>query len=168
MRCVLMTFPPIAGDTENKRGVFIRVGPNVPFGDQSFHIRVRESSHYGRWTTNGYDFHFELQNTSFEQFCVAIVFFGDTGLSYSGTWSGVFERMDLELPQFGASKGILRSGTTVNAATSGTFRLQACEGGLYYLPESVHVSTYAHNPATGKFLYFFPTPANNGAAGNSF
>ena len=52
----------------------------------SFQIRVRESTIYGRWTTNGYDFHVELENTTADALCAQILFSLNAGDSYSGTW----------------------------------------------------------------------------------
>ena len=46
-------------------------------------------------------------------------------------------------------------------------RIGAC-GTANLVPGALHVSTYAYNPVTDKFLYFFTNAANNGATANSW
>ena len=50
----------------------------------------------------------------------------------------------------------------------GTLRIGACAVPTNLVPSGLHVSTYAYNPVTDKFLYFFTNPANNGATSNSW
>ncbi len=70
-RCVIRTYYPDGATTLNKRSIFIRVGH---FGtNNAGQIRVRESTIYGRWTTNGYDFHVELQNTTADSMCIYVL-----------------------------------------------------------------------------------------------
>ena len=47
-------------------------------------------------------------------------------------------------------------------------RVGACNSPVNFVPGAVHVSTFAYNPATDKFLYFFVNTANNGATSNSW
>ncbi len=165
IRCIVRTFPPAVGNTQNKRGIYVAVGTVL---GPSFQIRVRESTIYGRWTTNGYDFHVELENTTADSVCAELVFLPNTGDSYSGTWSGGLMVMTLLIPPFGADKRVLTNGTLVGPDNKGTLRIGACPTPVNLVPSGLHVSTYAYNPVTDKFLYFFTNTANNGATSNSW
>ena len=100
----MRAFPPSIGNAQNKRGIYVSVGSVA--GTQ-FQIRVRESTMYGRWTTNGYDFHIELENTTSDSICAEIVFYPNSGDTYSGTWNGGLLTRTLTIPPFGANKMIL-------------------------------------------------------------
>jgi hypothetical protein len=50
----------------------------------------------------------------------------------------------------------------------GTLRIGACSSPTNLVPGALHVSTYAYNPVTDKFLYFFTSTPNNGATSNSW
>ncbi len=167
IRCIVRTFMPNTGNTVNKRGILVAVGT---VSGPNFEIRVRESTIYGRWTTTGYEFHVELQNTTADSVCAQIVFLPNSGNSYSGTWSGGLTYQGLTVPAFGANKYVLPNSTTVgsNNDKKGTLRIGACTGTLNFVPGALHVSTYAYNPVTDKFLYFFTSTANSGAAANSW
>ena len=164
-RCIVRTFPPSPGNTQNKRGIYVSVGA---VSGPSFQIRVRESTIYGRWTSNGYDFHVELENTTADAMCAEIIFLPNTGDSYAGTWSGGLTTTTLTIPPFGANKYVLAGGTLVGPDNKGTLRIGACAAPTNLVPSGLHVSTYAYNPVTDKFLYFFTNPANNGATSNSW
>jgi hypothetical protein len=167
VRCVLRTFVPTSSTTVNKRGVFVKVDSNFGPG---FQIRARESTIYGRWTTNGYDFHVEIQNTTSELLCAQINFLPGTGTT-PPTGPNLPTPTELTLPPHGALKTVLANGTTMNGDNKGDLRINAC-GQLAaprnLTPGAVHVSTYAYNPVTDKYLYFFTWAANNGAAANSW
>ena len=164
-RCVVRAFPPSIGNAQNKRGVYVGVGS---VSGASFQIRVRESTIYGRWTTNGYDFHVELENTSADAVCAEIVFYPNAGDTFSGTWSGgLLIQPPVNIPPFGANKIVLPNGTLVAGDVKGTMRIGAC-GTANLVPSALHVSTYGYNPVTDKFLYFFTNTANNGATSNSW
>ncbi len=109
-RCIVRTFPPAPGNTQNKRGIYVAVGSVM---GPSFQIRVRESTIYGRWTTNGYDFHVELQNTTADSMCAEIMLLPGTGDIYTGAWSGGLTVTTLTIPPFGANKVVFASGTLV-------------------------------------------------------
>jgi hypothetical protein len=164
-RCVVRTFPPTPGNTQNKRGIYIAVATVT---GPSFQIRVRESTIYGRWTTNGYDFHVELQNTTADSMCAEIIFLPNTGDSYAGTWSGGLTVLQLTIPPFGANKTVFANSTLVGPDNKGALRIGACAAPTNLVPSGLHVSTYAYNPVTDKFLYFFTNTANNGATSNSW
>lgn len=164
-RCVVRTFPPTPGNTQNKRGIYVAVGGVT---GSSFQIRVRESTIYGRWTTNGYDFHVELQNTTADSMCAEIIFLPNTGDSYAGTWSGGLTVLQLTIPPFGANKTLFANSTLVGPDNKGSLRIGACAAPTNLVPSALHVSTYAYNPVTDKFLYFFTNTANNGATSNSW
>ena len=167
IRCIVRVFPPTVGNTQNKRGIYVAVGS---VAGPSFQIRVRESTIYGRWTTNGYDFHVELENTTADALCAQILFLPNAGDSYSGTWSGGLMQTTLTIPAFGANKFVFPNGTLVGALNDnkGTLRIGACATPVNFVPSALHVSTYAYNPVTDKFLYFFTNTANNGATSNSW
>jgi hypothetical protein len=164
-RCVVRTFPPATGNAQNKRGVYVAVGGVT---GSSFQVRVRESTIYGRWTTNGYDFHVELQNTTADSMCAEIIFLPNTGDSYAGTWSGGLTVLQLTIPPFGANKTVFPNSTLVGPDNKGALRIGACAAPTNLVPSGLHVSTYAYNPVTDKFLYFFTNTANNGATSNSW
>ncbi len=165
MRCIVRAYPPTAGNSQNKRGLYVAVGS---VAGPSFQIRVRESTLYGRWTTNGYDFHVELQNTTAESMCAQVLFLPNSGNSYAGTWSGSLTTQTLTIPPFGANKYVLPNGTAVGPDLRGTLRISACSSPVNLMPSGLHVSTYAFSPGINQYLYFFATPANNGATSNSW
>ena len=102
-RCIIRAFSPVAGYTKNIRQVYIRVARYI---DTAFQIRVRESTVYGRWTTNGYDFHVEVQNTTSEAMCAQVVFYPNSGMTYTaGAWTGpTLLGTSLTIPPFGAQQ----------------------------------------------------------------
>lgn len=171
VRCVVRTFLPATGNLENKRGIFIAV--SAVSGPQ-FQIRVRESTIYGRWTTNGYDFHVEMQNTTADAVCAQLALLPNSGNTYTGgQWSGGVFSTTLTIPAFGANKVVVPNGTLVGAANDnkGTLRIGACpplSGAQNFVPGALHVSTYAFNPLTNQFLYFFVNTTNNGSTSNSW
>ena len=171
IRCVLQTLPPSVGNAQNKRGVYVAV---TAVAGPSFQIRVRESTIYSRWTTNGYDFHVELQNTTADSICVQVTLYPGSGDAYGVSWSGgLFTSLPLTIPPFGAVKTVVNNGTVVGTggppdSLRGTMRVGACTNPVNFVPGAVHVSTFAYNPLTDKFLYFFVNTANNGATSNSW
>ena len=115
-RCIVRTFPPTPGNTQNKRGVYVAVAAVT---GSSFQIRVRESTIYGRWTTNGYDFHVELQNTTADSMCAEIIFLPNTGDSYAGTWSGGLTTLHADDSAVrGEQDGVWLGGTLVGRRTT--------------------------------------------------
>ena len=170
-RCIVRTFPPSPGNMQNKRGLYAAVGGVT---GSSFQIRVRESTIYSRWTTNGYDFHVELQNTTADSICVQVALYPGSGDAYGVSWSGgLFTSLPLTIPPFGAVKTVVNNGTVVGTggppdSLRGTMRVGACTNPVNFVPGAVHVSTFAYNPLTDKFLYFFVNTANNGATSNSW
>ncbi len=165
MRCVVRAFPPTPGNTQNKRGLYVAVGS---VSGPSFDLRVRESTIYGRWTTNGYDFHVELENTTTDSMCAEVMLLPNSGNSYAGTWSGAVTTQTLTIPPFGANKMVFPNGTLVGSDLRGPLRIGACSNPVNLMPSGLHVSTYAFSPGIKQYLYFFTTAANNGAASNSW
>jgi hypothetical protein len=166
-RCVVRTFFPTSTTTLDKRAIFIRV---VPFLTTPFRIRVRESTIYGRWTTNGYDFHVELQNTTTDPICAQLVFYPGTGTP--GPTGTVFAT-HLNVPPKGAAKYVRPNGTLVNGDNKGVLRVNAC--GTFPFPDtnfvagSLIANTYAYNPVTNQFITYATTQnVNGGAAANSW
>jgi hypothetical protein len=167
-RCIVRTYFPTSATTLNKRSIFIKVSH---FGsNNAAQIRVRESTIYGRWTTNGYDFHVEAQNTTADAMCIYVLLFPNAGLTYSaGSFGNVPIYVGtLNVPAWGADKIVVPAGTTVGASNDlrGTMRLQSCPSSPSFNTDGLHVSTYAYNPVTDKFLYFFPSKARNGTSGS--
>ena len=168
VRCIVRTFIPTNGLLQNKRGVYIGVATG---GGTAFQLRVRESTVYGRWTTNGYDFHVEAQNTTTDSICVQVALYPNAGFAYTaGAWvvpaPGFPFTTSMTIPPMGANKVIIANGTTSVGELRGTLRIHDCGSGQL-VAGGVHLSTYAYNPVTDKFLYFFTTTSNNGNA-NSF
>ncbi len=160
-RCIIRTFSPANGLTQNKRGIYVSIGSG---GGTSFQIRVRESTIYGRWTTNGYDFHIELQNTTADSTCAQIVLNPQTGYTYSGgVWlvPGVVFSTQLTVPPLGAIKTVVPSGTASGGAFRGTMRITDCGTGEL-VPGGLNVSSYGFNSTINGYLYFFPTNSNHG------
>ena len=84
----------------------------------------------------------------------------------------MFTSVPLTIPPFGAVKTVVSNGTVVGTGgrptACGQMRVGACNNPVNFVPGAVHVSTFAYNPATDKFLYFFVNTANNGATSNSW
>lgn len=160
-RCIIRTFTPSNGATQNKRGIYVSVGSG---GGTSFQIRVRESTIYGRWSTNGYDFHIELQNTTADSMCAEIVLDPQTGYSYNGSvWSvpGPVFSTQLTVPAMGAIKTVVPNGTLSGGALRGALRITDCGTGEL-VPNGLHVSSYGFNATINGYLYYFPVKANEG------
>lgn len=167
-RCIIRTYvPDTIGTSLNKRPIYIEV---LHFGtNNAAQIRVRESTIYGRWTTNGYDFHIELQNTSSDSMCVQILLYPNSGLTYTGSgYTNVpIYFNSITVPAFGANKLVVPNGTTsgVSADKRGTMRLHDCGSGELNTA-ALNVSTYAFSPGINQYLYFFSTSANHGTSGS--
>lgn len=108
IRCVIRMFVPTSSTTLNKRAVFISVDNLYTPG---FTIRVRESTIYGRWTTNGYDFHVELQNTTTDTVCVQLVRYPGTGTTPP---TGNLLTSNSTIPPMGAAKQVFANGSLVD------------------------------------------------------
>jgi hypothetical protein len=163
VRCFVRTFIPGTSTTVNKRGIYISVMATFA---PSFKIRVRESTIYGRWTVNGYDFHMELQNTTSETLCAQLALLPGTGTTPPTGPAGIFTT-ELTIPPHGAAKHVRANGVTSGGDNKGDLRIMGCaslSSPKNFVPGAVHVSTYAYNPVTDKYLYFFTWPINNGAA----
>jgi hypothetical protein len=163
-RCVVRAWPPAPNRTQNKRGVYVAVSR---VAGPSFRIRVRESTLYGRWTTNGYDFRVVVDNRGVDSTCAELLFFPQAGATHDGSvWSGAMVSATLTVPPFGSREYVLANGTLVGSDNKGAVRIGACGTPLAphvtdFVAGSVHVTTYAYNPVTGKHLYFFPAVAND-------
>ncbi len=160
-RCIIRTFTPSNGATQNKRGIYVSIGKG---GGISFQIRVREATMYGRWSTNGYDFHIELQNTTADSMCAEIVLNPQTGYLYNGTvWSipGPVFSTQLTVPAMGAIKTVVPNGTLSGGALRGALRITDCGSGEL-VPNGLHVSSYGFNSTINGYLYYFPVRANEG------
>ncbi len=70
----------------------------------------------------------------------------------------------LTIPPFGANETVFANGTLVGPDNNWALRIGACPTPVNLVPSALHVSAYAYNPVTDKFLYFFTTPANNGTS----
>lgn len=166
-RCFVRTFFPTASTTLNKRSIYIKLDH---FGaNNAGQIRIREATIYGRWTTNGYDFHIELQNTTADSMCINVVLYPDKGLTYSG---GAFSNLPvhsttMNVPAYGANKIVIPNGTTVGASADkrGTLRLQSCPSSNFNT-DGLHVNTVAYSPTLGQFLLYTPSKARNGVSGS--
>ena len=167
-RCIVRTYFPTGSTTLNKRKIFIKVDH---FGtNNAGQIRVRESTVYGRWTTNGYDFHVELQNTTADPMCIYVLLFPDQGLTYS---AGAFGNLpifvtQLTVPAYGANKVVIPNGTTVGASADkrGTMRLQACPFNGNFNTDGLHVNTLGYSTTLGQFLLYTPSKNRNGTSGS--
>ena len=164
-RCFVRTYLPTGTTTLGKRAIFIKA-TKWPTSPGSFQMRVRESTIYGRWTTNGYDFHVELQNTTMDPVCAYVLLYPNA--SFAGPTATV-SVYTVNVPANGANKIIIPNGTVVGADKRGTLHVQACPSAPITLNVgSLHVSTYAFNPVNNQYLYFFPWTANGASSGNSF
>ena len=110
----------------------------------SFHIRVRETTIYGRWTTNGYDFHVELQNTSATDMCAWVEAYPNSGTVYNGAAPHL---NIVNVPAYGANKIVIPNGTLVGTDNRGTLRINTCKlsRSPTFTTGALHVSTYAFN-----------------------
>jgi hypothetical protein len=164
-RCIVRAFVPGATNAADKRVLYIKAEKYVSSAGTAFQIRVRESTIYGRWTTNGYDFHVELQNTTEELLCAEVGLYPNSGTVFNGPSPLTF---NVTVPAYGAHKIVIANGTTVGVDKRGALRIQACTFPVNLNTGALHVSTYAFNPLTSQYLYFFPWTANGGANANSF
>jgi hypothetical protein len=166
LRCIVRTVPPTAGMQQNKRPVYVKVTRMDPAtgGGAQFRIRAREATVYGRWTTAGYEYHVEVENTTADPMCVEVSRYPASGLAYTPGpgWSGALASFVMTVPAFGAVKQVIAKGSVVGAASDGTLRVNACASPTNLVPGALHVSTYAFDPATNRYVYFFTTTANEG------
>lgn len=165
-RCIIRTWTPgvdgLPGPwNQNKRGIYIGVGSGQ---GTSFQIRIRESTIYARWSTTGYDFHVELQNTTADSMCAEVVLNPDTGYSWNGsTWTvpASIHAEQLIVPAMGAIKTIVGIATPSGGKFRGTMRINDCGTGEL-VPGALNVSSYAFNPNTNVYLFYTPNKANQG------
>jgi hypothetical protein len=164
-RCVIRAYVPQFTSLQARR-VYVRVNQWV---NTSFQIRVRESTIYGRWTTNGYDFHVEVQNTTAQAQCVQVIYYPNSGLTYSGSaWSGSVDGTSLNIPPFGAAKVVRANGTLVGSDNKGPLRIGACPGSPMNLtPGAIQVNTLGFSSTLNQFLPY-PNVQINGGNGSSF
>jgi hypothetical protein len=132
-------------------------------GSAQFRIRAREATVYGRWLTAGNDFHVEVENTTADAMCVEVARYPASGLAYTAGpgWSGALASFTLTVPAFGAVKQVIPSGSLVGAASEGTLRIGACASPTNLMASGLHVNTYAFNPSTSRYIYFFTSTAND-------
>ena len=164
-RCIVRADPPSPTNVKDKRAIYIGLGLYLGAAGRQFQIRVRESTIYSRWTTNGVDFHVELQNTASDQICAEVDLYPDTGTAYNGAAPQPYI---LTVPAYGAKKVVIANGTAIGGAKRGTLRVGACAFPATLNVGTLHVNTYAFNPAINQYLVFTPWSANGGANANSF
>lgn len=160
-RCVIRMFRPTASTTLNKRAIYVSVSSA---NANAFQIRIRESTLYGRWTTNGYDFHVEVQNTTTDTIAIELTFYPGTGTTPP---TGTTFSTCLTIPPMGAAKYVRPNGSTVNGDNKGALRVHSCF--TEFVAGSVVVNNYAYNPVTNQFIPFAaPQPINGGNSSNSW
>ncbi len=160
-RCVIRMFRPTSITTLNKRAIYVSVFSN---NANAFQIRIRESTLYGRWTTNGYDFHVEVQNTTTDSILIELDFYPGTGTTPP---TGTTFSTCLTIPPMGAAKYVRPNGSTVNGDNKGSLRVHSCLE--EFVAGSVVVNNYAYNPVTNQFIPFAaPQPINGGNSSNSW
>jgi hypothetical protein len=166
IRCVIRTALPTAGMQQNKRPVYIAVArmDSATGGGAQFKIRAREATIYGRWNTTTYDYHVEVENTTGDAMCVEVARYPGSGLAYTAGpgWSGSIASFMLTVPAFGAVKQVIPSGSLVGTDSEGTLRITACGSPTNLIPGGLHVSTYAFDPVSNRFVYYFTSTANDG------
>ena len=166
LRCILRTALPAAGMQENKRPVYVNVTRMDPAlgGGAQFKIRAREATIYGRWLTNNFAYHVEVENTTGDAMCVEVARYPESGLTYTAGpgWAGSLASFTLTVPAFGAAKQAIPSGSLVGTDSEGTLRINACGSPTNLLAAGLHVSTYAFDPVGNRIIYFFTSTANEG------
>ncbi len=149
-----------------KRPVYLKVTQMDPAagGGPRFRIRAREATIYGRWNTATYDYHVEVENTTGDPMCVEVARYPGSGLTYTAGpgWSGSIAPFMLTVPAFGAVKQVIPSGSLVGTDSEGTLRINACGSPTNLIPGGLHVSTYAFDPVSNRFVYYFTSTANDG------
>ncbi len=165
LRCVIRTFPP-DGTVLNQRPVYVKVAAMDPAagGGSQFRIRAREATVYGRWLTAGYDYHVEIENTTGDPMCVEVCRYASLGLVHvpGYGWQGPMDSFTMTVPPFGAKKHVVPAGSLVGGYGDGPMRISACASPTNLVPGALHVSTYAVDPVSGRFIHFFPSTANEG------
>ncbi len=107
--------------------------------------------------------------------CAQALLYRESGYAYAaGSWGdagtpGNLLAYNFIIPPGGSVKRVVADGTFVGGTRRGTLRVIACPGvGWQYVPGAVHVSTYAFNPVTHVYLFFFPWQSNDGTGANSW
>jgi hypothetical protein len=170
-RCVLYVLPPDISTT-NLKAVYVRIDQGSSAG---FNVRVRDTTMFGRWTTNGYEFHIEFDNTTTASVCAQALLYRESGYTFVvGGWGdaslpGNLRRYNVTIPPNGSAKIVVPAGTQVGASSRGTLRILPCGAvGTQFLPGSVHISAYAFNPVSNVYLFLNTWPSHNGSGANSW
>ena len=173
-RCLVHVLAPDQSTT-NRKPVYVGIGKGTGAG---VNVRVRDATLFGRWTTNGYNFHIEFDNTTTDAVCVQALLYREAGYAFPADYNaaGTIGRYQLTVPPNGSIKTVVPIGTTVPAGSPpstatlrGTLRIVGCpQTGSNFVPGVVHVSTYAFNPATNVYLFFYNWPSHNGSGANSW
>ncbi len=168
-RCIIRTALP--GETQHtKWPLYVVVTRTDTAGSppSELKIRARESTIYGRCITGPYDFHIEAQNATADPMCVEIAQYPASGLNWFFTWMGAAASAQLTVPAFGAAKHVVTHGTLVGGESEGALRIGACGSALDFVPSGLHVSTYAVDPSSGRYVHFFMSTANEGRTRSSW
>jgi len=125
-----------------------------------FRIRLRETTIYSRWSTNGYNMYVALQNTSGQPAEVAVMLLDDAG----GPFPVPVQTSNVSLPAYGSTQLVFPAGSLT--PNRGTLRVLAGPPTFALMPGQVNVQAYAFNPAAGTYLFFNTERMNDGATSN--
>ncbi len=155
--------------TTNRKDVYVSVAQGTGSG---VNVRVRDATLFGRWTTNGYEFHIEFDNTTADPVCAQALLYRESGYAFSAGWgnaAGNLGRYQLLIPPNGSIKTVVPDGLAVGGTNRGTLRIVGCPASdSNFVPGAVHVSTYAFNPVTHVYLFFYNWQSHNGSGANSW
>jgi hypothetical protein len=126
-------------------------------GQTPYHVRIRETTVYSRWTVNGYNMFIPLHNSGAFAVDGFVLYYPENGAANVGAGDYVsFDNFHLgarSSTQFSHASGSL----TPNRGTMRVLLLfdPPLVGGTH-----VHVQAYAFNPAVGNYLFFVPEHIN--------
>ena len=121
-----------------------------------FRIRLRESTIYSRWTTNGYNMYIALQNTSVSGANLTVMLLSDAP-SYPPT---PVVSQNVTVGGFGSAQLVFLAGSL--SPNRGTVRVLAGPPNFLFVPGQITVQAYGFNPTTNTYLPFQTERVNDG------
>ncbi len=144
--------PQINVAAPSTRVIAIQVGGTPPY-----HVRVRETTVYSRWTTNGYNMYVALHNSNASQINGVALYYPENGATDNApnSFNGFnnFQLGARSSTQFVRASG--STGPTLRGQMRILLFFSGLPGGTH-----VHVQTYAYNTAAGQYLMFTPEHIN--------
>jgi hypothetical protein len=132
-------------------------------GRTPYHLRVRETTVYSRWTTNSYNMFIPLHNTGGFAMSGFVLYYPESGPTDVGA-QGYVTFDNFSLGARSSTQFVHNNGTL--SPNRGQLRVLLL-GGLNSGGTHDHMQAYAFNLAVGNYLFFAPEHVNDGR-GNSW